>query len=1096
MPMSTATSTKAEVVVKPLKPKPKPTPSGGKEVKEKKKGKKGELKPPKAAAFFLKGVRLDVNSASSDSENQLEEDKPVTLGSDILCKLKKYDAHWFRDIALHHPQYFVDTQQYVHGGDSQLLFPPKFQPIAGFRSARFCGASAVVSYVGRFVCFLDLAARHRFWTKEDQQATVGALTVSPDYQYLVVCIDHAEGAKLIVRETEKCAEIKRMPCSTLASSIKISHGNELILTFTIEEMLVRLAVYSFEHEKMTGEGVVEIRKNDQTQNWQISFCPADEGLVCLVDESQARLLRNSNGTLEIFTSIQLTGETITCHEWFGDITLAFGTVTGNVKLFHEKTQLNVIDLTELQNDLFRGYNNLSVSSLCSGHQIFLCSTDVGAIFMWTINNGHTDWSVCRVFIVPIIPGALDRRLKEILLNADESELLCIENNSIFHVPFGKLSTELVKINGFDLLAADHSSKIISLSFAISSNQERIVSLDSDGIIIVHNLNTGNALSWRQVADAQSVAFHPNGHQVFVQDGSGIKLHQVAFRDLSFVNSIYEGTIQHMELSQSGCKLLIVESSTLMSLLSNTGALVWKQFLGSNINIAAMSRSGCGNYIALLSDKETVTMHDARSGKALWSINFKLRDFIDITLATDVIFLLNKKFVLSLVKSGKELDQVNVHNETIGFDNAPMNCVANENYLLIGTTNGKLMIVYEVTEKIVRTEVVETNIESAVTKQIEAAGGRLSAVGFEDGSILIMDRRAPADGIASSADDAVQCSADELSALQRLVQELETEKNNVRKNAAEVMREFKGMKSKELDDAKEAFEQKQKALHLRIAKLEETLDADGLTHNSTISSLRALYNEESELQRRNYESMMEQHMRKAIAEEESFSESLKLQQEQFDRELDAVRGSFAETENSWQVHCEQLENVISTLKAQLTEEREDKSNYEQNVTNKLTTAVKSYEQRALSHRQEASELATELISLKATSIVLGEERDEALDIINSQKMEIQMLKEDCEKLSQSVDTKEKAALNIGTKIENLQKELLTSKKNHQEVTKRLHRLEKELDAEKLAGKLKEREKNDLLRHFKQVRDGISDPKRLRQAVLDMCKWMNENNLGQL
>lgn len=132
MPMSATTSTKADVVVKPLKPKPKPPAKGKeKEAKGKKKAKKAEVKPPKAAAFFLKGVRLDTNSASSDSENQLDDDKsesPATLGNDILCKLKKYDAKWFRDVALHHPQYFVDTRQYVLFARSSVAYGEASRP--------------------------------------------------------------------------------------------------------------------------------------------------------------------------------------------------------------------------------------------------------------------------------------------------------------------------------------------------------------------------------------------------------------------------------------------------------------------------------------------------------------------------------------------------------------------------------------------------------------------------------------------------------------------------------------------------------------------------------------------------------------------------------------------------------------------------------------------------------------------------------------------------------------------------------------------------------------------------------------------------------
>lgn len=91
-----------------------------------------------------------------------------------------------------------------------------------------------------------------------------------------------------------------------------------------------------------------------------------------------------------------------------------------------------------------------------------------------------------------------------------------------------------------------------------------------------------------------------------------------------------------------------------------------------------------------------------------------------------------------------------------------------------------------------------------------------------------------------------------------------------------------------------------------------MDADSVAHDTTVSNLRNLYNEESELQRRHYETTLEQHMRKAIAAEESFNESFKLQQEEFDRQLDDVRASFAETESYWQVHCARLEIVIDTV----------------------------------------------------------------------------------------------------------------------------------------------------------------------------------------
>lgn len=81
------------------------------------------------------------------------------------------------------------------------------------------------------------------------------------------------------------------------------------------------------------------------KNWQISFCPADEGVLCALGGGTAYLLRASGGHIENFSTILLPG--VTCHDWANDVNIMFGSTTGFLHIYRETISLEVVDIRKL-----------------------------------------------------------------------------------------------------------------------------------------------------------------------------------------------------------------------------------------------------------------------------------------------------------------------------------------------------------------------------------------------------------------------------------------------------------------------------------------------------------------------------------------------------------------------------------------------------------------------------------------------------------------------------------------------------------------------------------------------------------------------------
>lgn len=79
--------------------------------------------------------------------------------------------------------------------------------------------------------------------------------------------------------------------------------------------------------------------------WQISFCPADEGVLCALGNGLAYLLRANSGHIENFSTITLPE--VTCHDWANDVNIIFGNKAGFLQIYRETIQLEVVDIRNI-----------------------------------------------------------------------------------------------------------------------------------------------------------------------------------------------------------------------------------------------------------------------------------------------------------------------------------------------------------------------------------------------------------------------------------------------------------------------------------------------------------------------------------------------------------------------------------------------------------------------------------------------------------------------------------------------------------------------------------------------------------------------------
>lgn len=96
-------------------------------------------------------------------------------------------------------------------------------------------------------------------------------------------------------------------CRILASQLLISpDGKKLILLEVADSRLVaRITVYTIDDGKIFAEVRTDLRAKGR--QFELSLCPADEDVVCLLTSETVNLYRAIPGQLMLFSSVKVSG---------------------------------------------------------------------------------------------------------------------------------------------------------------------------------------------------------------------------------------------------------------------------------------------------------------------------------------------------------------------------------------------------------------------------------------------------------------------------------------------------------------------------------------------------------------------------------------------------------------------------------------------------------------------------------------------------------------------------------------------------------------------------------------------------------------------
>lgn len=130
----------------------------------------------------------------------------------------------------------------------------------------------------------------------------------------------------------------------------ISMNNRSLLLFSAESNGHSSGASICTYATMEGSLVAETKvvvgaTTDPTKHWEVSFCPADEDIICLLADDRVNLMRCISNQISVFSTHRLFN--VTCHAWADDVTQAFGTSQGQLILYRETVPLETVELPEL-----------------------------------------------------------------------------------------------------------------------------------------------------------------------------------------------------------------------------------------------------------------------------------------------------------------------------------------------------------------------------------------------------------------------------------------------------------------------------------------------------------------------------------------------------------------------------------------------------------------------------------------------------------------------------------------------------------------------------------------------------------------------------
>ncbi|KAF1749125.1 hypothetical protein GCK72_025592 [Caenorhabditis remanei] len=840
------------------------------------------------------------------------------------------------------------------------LVPNEISSISGYARAAFASGKTILILENGDVKHVNLAEEQPKLISMNLVGRVTAISVSNDFSIFAVAVEEENVAKVMVFSLELAIGEEKAVYGTqyLSTEMCISQAAEIIACLSVLEERVHLQTFDVKDgiNNCTGNIIAE----KVPKNWQITFCPADEGVLCALGGGTAYLLRASGGHIENFSTILLPG--VICHDWANDVNIMFGNKTGFLHIYRETIPLDVVDIRKLSEDILNNSVNLEIISIRSTTRRLACQTGSGIILIFdsTAEIGPV-WSSCRAFIVSdfVLKG-----YHSLSFDFADENLLYDSGNALQTISIQFLS----KLNSFngDVVTVRHCNKIIG----VRATESTIVTLDDTGLFAVFSKFTNRVLCSSRVPDAFFFTVLSTSHKLVVVTKRHVESYTVMLDGLKAAESIFE-------------KELIMD-----------------------------------------------------------------------------------------------LSNVNMHASDIGFSITSELIEGNNNYVFLTADCGELLC--SPANALDEPYVVKSKIKRIRITTIRASDDEL-LVGYENGSVGILKL---AEKVPEDDGDIILCNFNGVINLKSLLRDINAERNLIKETTEKFLDLFTTRTKNELQQIKTEFDETMRNYKERVKTFERDFNESETIKQKTISNLKGLYEDESTHQKRKYETMIEDQIRKSFRQLEEKQNEIKAIKEEAERKHRDMIGSFHVTEkqlsNQAETHLLEIENLRKTIKElkleilkkheELSQLREEK---EQN-TQKLKE----------NHREDAELLEAEIWALKATCVQLNEQRDHIGDenikingMLRIAKQQIEHMRDENQRqeaeirnlreIIQKLHSNENEITRTYTKVK---KNFSIQTKQYEEVLQQNHRWKRRMQ--------------DLEARIEQLAGCVYDPRRLEHSVLNL------------
>uniref|UniRef100_A0AAF5DQD6 Uncharacterized protein n=1 Tax=Strongyloides stercoralis TaxID=6248 RepID=A0AAF5DQD6_STRER len=872
----------------------------------------------------------------------------------------------------------------------------------------------------------------------------------------------------------------------------------------IEKILLNITIYSIQYSTLLTDTCV-FNENDIGEYIDISFCPVDESILFLLTNNGAYFLRLQNNVITILSSIELVN--IVSHSWVSDTYIAIGSNDGKLFLYRETTPLKLINIKSIECEILKSYlyndneDMLGIRYITSNIYKIIVYLQIGIILIFdNIHDIQKLFEKCKIIVIndrtnELIENNIPYDCLGIKLDFNACNMLFINKKGVYTTNI--LYSDVITEKEMRIVVGQNCSSITNLDIIeMNKNNKReiLVSLDDDNNIICTELYSKQILSIKNFFNNKIIGFcsFQFGYQILIANNDGIYMYDLIYLDIkkrneqkildgkaSIIVSNYDKTYAAIIIESS---LYILNLYTL-NIICNCNLNLKKRKKNNldceiicckwndNNNLFPFQPSSLG----ILTKNENILFIEGRCGKLLWSITTKLKFFIDICLGNDdIVYALNKKYLVTCYKEGQEIKTISIPTyHSVGTHVYTKFIEILNDDLYIGDNMGIINVLINQTKndkKFIKRKVIKsikynyTGGTDDKNKQIFLSCMKINKIsnilllGYSNGFVIKISLNNTNIILQSDifniksrkntlSKELILYPINKIQNLQDLVSHLSFERNSIIKGSKQILDEYIKIKEKELIDTTTLLNNTIKNLKEKIKICEKEYINKLDDKEEIIGTLKKNHKNEIDSIKNFYENMINDHLRQVIKMKNDYNEEINNIKNSYEKKINDCRKEINDLNNEYKLKINNEKNEKNVLK--------DKIKYLDDEVFDLCKRIDQTEQKLEKQiQQEKTEklklkenFEITIKDIKATLVILNDEKDGLLDTTAMGRMEIQLLKEEIMEKNEKINEYEGSLIGMEKQLEDKSKDLQEKIKHINILIRKIHLLEKEVQKEK-------------------------------------------------